>query len=147
MLCWTKYRFWFTKGITYVLIVFWLNGFQPGWEISIESFTDAEENRFAVSLSIIVLVNLLKKKYFKSLWIVAASPFSSPHSARSPDDQSLLTVVLDSICGRLHCIIQWEPFFHSLSLLQHTSCSPASAKPCSAYVCWSSPLLQNTAMI
>lgn len=27
MLCWTKCRFWFTKGIMCIFIVFWLNGF------------------------------------------------------------------------------------------------------------------------
>lgn len=36
-------------------------GFTPGWVIPIEYFSDMKENLFAVSLSIIILINLLKK--------------------------------------------------------------------------------------
>lgn len=53
-------------------------GFTPGWEIPIEYFTDMKENWLAVSLSIVILVNLLKKVLQEIVDCDSISLFISP---------------------------------------------------------------------
>lgn len=106
MLCWTKCRFWFTRGIMYIFIVFWLNGFHIRMSNTNWIFLWYERKLVCCITKHHNIDKPFEKKYLKRLWIVTASPSSSPHSAHFPDDQLCLTIVL--IPSVVDCIVSFS---------------------------------------